>query len=406
MSIKRSLDETTDDDDIKSDHKTKKRFVWPESLHRDFMRAIFSVGLRFCTAKKAQAILPSGRYDVDAIEACLQKFRHFNDSKLRQHEVHSQHKKINKVPPEIGDLTAELSAINKSINAQLILLEKFKATIAKQIAVRDDLAARLDMVSIQKPNGLEMEGIFSSALPDNMVLSEGLDFNFHPAHFDEFSSFALKSAIPPASSVSSSHHRQEKLNHPREQSQQAGASPRRRSELSMLSAMRSHMNMHRELLDLNSKYTSMSSQNPPYTQALHLASTSQLPSSQPTAHQYSTVPRPLTSSMPSVAPPHGRSAPQLFDFDEAAAAAASGLGKAGMGFGPVDLSLGSDFLLGDKDREGGGGGGGGGGDYRRAFDVDLPTQCPLRAAHPSQEGAVPQTSVDDDEFGDLFDFLF
>lgn len=416
MSSKRSIDELNDDDS-KSDHTMKKRFVWPEALHRDFMHAIFSIGLKFCTAKKAHAILPSGsRYDVDAIDAYLQKLRKFNDNKLKLHKVlHLQQKKSIKFPPEIGELTSELTAINKSINAQLSLHEKFKATIAKQIAIRDNLRARLDRVkhieSNEVPQNLGIEATVSSENPAPNSPPENLDFSYHTSHFDELSSSVLKSTTLPASLTQPSHIRQDRAQHPREQQLRAAASPRRRSELSMLSAIRSHMNMHRELLDLNSKYASISS-GTLHTQTNCHSDTAQPPQHR-SGHQSSTASRPLTYSFPtpSSAGPSETSAPASH-FNEASIA---GIGKYGVVFGQreVDPSIGSAFLLGKTDhstpesaanctvsdavvtKHG---------DSRQALDL-VSAPCGQSGSVLSDRAGV-QSNGEGDEFGDLFDFLF
>ena len=42
-------------------NKLKKRFVWPESLHRDFVSAVFDIGLKNSTSKLLLQMLPQSR---------------------------------------------------------------------------------------------------------------------------------------------------------------------------------------------------------------------------------------------------------------------------------------------------------------------------------------------------------
>lgn len=42
-------------------NKLKKRFVWPESLHRDFVSAVFDIGLKNSTSKLLLQMLPQSK---------------------------------------------------------------------------------------------------------------------------------------------------------------------------------------------------------------------------------------------------------------------------------------------------------------------------------------------------------
>ena len=219
----------------------------PESLHRDFMRAIFSVGLRFCTAKKAQALL-GGKYDVDSIESCLHNFRNFNEAVLKMHESNARQKK-NRAMTGLDDLNAELLALNKSITTQVMLLEKFKASLTKLMQVRDDLARRVELATNPKPGG-NMEP------PPDLFMDIPADFALPSFDF----SAAIKEVTgPPPIPPRASYPLGGNGRLPPDGIQLS----RPRPELSMLSAMRQHMNMHRELLDFNSKYTTPSPMSAP-----------------------------------------------------------------------------------------------------------------------------------------------
>ena len=47
--------------DIIDANKLKKRFVWPEPLHRDFVSAVFDIGLKNSTSKLLLQMLPQSR---------------------------------------------------------------------------------------------------------------------------------------------------------------------------------------------------------------------------------------------------------------------------------------------------------------------------------------------------------
>ena len=60
------------------DGKPRKRFVWPEALHRDFVTAIFDVGLKCTSPSKIQEAMPEDHALSDAVvHALLAKFRIF-----------------------------------------------------------------------------------------------------------------------------------------------------------------------------------------------------------------------------------------------------------------------------------------------------------------------------------------
>lgn len=61
----------------------KKRFVWPESLHKDFIGAVFDVGLKFATNKEVQGAMnvEKGAFSQDQLRSHLQKYRLYRDRK-------------------------------------------------------------------------------------------------------------------------------------------------------------------------------------------------------------------------------------------------------------------------------------------------------------------------------------
>jgi hypothetical protein len=62
-------------------HKPKKRFIWPEELHKDFIAAVFEVGLRTADAASLESISEKCGGGEDAsttvVKATLQKMRSF-----------------------------------------------------------------------------------------------------------------------------------------------------------------------------------------------------------------------------------------------------------------------------------------------------------------------------------------
>ena len=209
------------------------------------MRAIFSVGLRFCTAKKAQALL-GGKYDIESIESCLHNFRNFNESVLKLHESNSRQKK-NRAVSGLDDVNAELLTLNKSITTQLLLLEKFKASLSKLMLVRDDLARRVELANHSRSGDMDVS-------PELF-----LDLNTaFPMPTVDYTSGRAEGGPVYQPVLNPQQHM---LQDPHSVGGYSRMPPdtiplsRQRPELSMLSAMRQHMSMHRELLDFNSKYT-------------------------------------------------------------------------------------------------------------------------------------------------------
>jgi hypothetical protein len=61
-------------------NKSKKRFVWPDSLHKDFVAAVFDVGLKSANSHILQQMLPHNKeINPETLKAALQKYRIFRD---------------------------------------------------------------------------------------------------------------------------------------------------------------------------------------------------------------------------------------------------------------------------------------------------------------------------------------
>lgn len=73
----------SNDDDRADSASNKKRFVWPESLHLDFISAVFDTGLKFATIEEIQSSLAAEKASCSVIQlkSILQKFRIYRNRK-------------------------------------------------------------------------------------------------------------------------------------------------------------------------------------------------------------------------------------------------------------------------------------------------------------------------------------
>lgn len=72
-----------DNDDVDGS-LPKRRFVWPKSLHNDFISAVFDIGLQSAKFKEVQFAINSmdpSAFSVDQLRSHMQKFRIFRDRK-------------------------------------------------------------------------------------------------------------------------------------------------------------------------------------------------------------------------------------------------------------------------------------------------------------------------------------
>jgi hypothetical protein len=145
--------------------KMKKRFIWPESLHSDFIRAIFAVGLIHCNTNMIKSFLRPGAGTADSlglggfsdhqIDSIIHKLRLFNAQQMSIIEQKNHQKKRSSSVTTVattstamalaggggsGGMLDELSNMNKLINSQVELLERFRHSLMKQISIRDKLS--------------------------------------------------------------------------------------------------------------------------------------------------------------------------------------------------------------------------------------------------------------------------
>lgn len=79
-----SAEESEDSDSAgsanqRSSSRPKKRFIWPEELHRDFIAAVFDMGLKKADPSQLKEIMPKKEKSVhpEALKSTLQKLRSF-----------------------------------------------------------------------------------------------------------------------------------------------------------------------------------------------------------------------------------------------------------------------------------------------------------------------------------------
>eukprot|EP00602_Paraphysomonas_sp_CaronLab_P005181 CAMPEP_0185035624 /NCGR_PEP_ID=MMETSP1103-20130426/27329_1 /TAXON_ID=36769 /ORGANISM="Paraphysomonas bandaiensis, Strain Caron Lab Isolate" /LENGTH=355 /DNA_ID=CAMNT_0027572793 /DNA_START=338 /DNA_END=1405 /DNA_ORIENTATION=- len=247
-------------------------------------------------------MLPDEKYDIQAIENFLQKFRYFNHSQIKNFLKKPTADKST-VPTD--DPTSDITAINRSITAQIELIEKYRLSLMKQIAIRDELVEKVKQSrSNEYARECAREGNhfpypvqpalsvphIAPALQPSAV-SAVPPFQLPPQHYESVQQMPPRevfqspypdphgngytNAVPYMESIGSGvpvtglHQQQrgmldihsvpsEQLPHgsavSHRQMTKSRPHTQRSSELTMLSAMRKHMSMHRELLQFNSQY--------------------------------------------------------------------------------------------------------------------------------------------------------
>ncbi len=93
---KKNRDDENGNDTKDIQNKKTTRFVWPEALHKQFISAVFDVGLKFASSKEVASVAPSlDSVSPDQMKSCIQKFRSFrrsdSDSQNKDVSVHSNH---------------------------------------------------------------------------------------------------------------------------------------------------------------------------------------------------------------------------------------------------------------------------------------------------------------------------
>ena len=161
--------------DNESDSKPRKRFVWPEALHKDFVAAVFDVGLKNASPKAIIELLPQTQaLTSEHIKSHLQKFRvHRGRSREEFLSHYEQSVRSGRIP--LGNLTSgmcisstnpggnilpkstrpddkslalnvlrkQFDLITSTITVQAAFLDTLKGSITDQKRVKQDLAKRL-----------------------------------------------------------------------------------------------------------------------------------------------------------------------------------------------------------------------------------------------------------------------
>ena len=272
-------------------NSNKKRFVWPEALHRDFVAAVFDVGLKHANSRLLQEMLPSSHLITgDNLKSHLLKFRlqrdrsrddymsHYEMSvngmngggavpePSRNHHQQSHHRQegggdsSSNVAVELARISAaerayiaehsiklkqQIDSIATVIAEQSSFLQLLKSSIAKQMKLHGQLTAKMTQIN---------PAYASSGLIDGAYL-EQLQ---HQQHQQQ-------------QQLHQQHQHQQQLQQQQQQQQQQPLQERRmsisapssdggnggggsvvgpstRAEIQIMSEMRSHMDMHRQLL--------------------------------------------------------------------------------------------------------------------------------------------------------------
>eukprot|EP01039_Chlorochromonas_danica_P009988 gene9987-11046_t len=254
--------------------QSKKRFIWPTSLHHHFVAAVFDIGLRSATPKELIALLNengglSSPVTVDQYRSHLQKLRCFRDPNRLGHQPfydessanHTQHSlvrplsssskldrlsdidrhsnattpmatgsRISSHTPSAENLQRELIQslneqiiqVGRAINLQTTFLDHLRSSLDKQTHLYAQLLHSIGSDSTSSVDGRSDPFTFSQNSNKSM-------YGLGPGDGND----GYMSQRPRANSASSNH-----LLH----------SSSSRAELSMISEMREQMNLHRQLL--------------------------------------------------------------------------------------------------------------------------------------------------------------
>ena len=125
-SLKRQL---STDSNCSNDNKNKsKRFVWPDALHRDFVAAVFDIGLKYATSTQLLELLPqSNKVNSNTVKSQLLKFRIHRDRNHNEQLSHYQSSIILENQQDENDDTIQVSSkpakLSKTHKKQMAVLD-------------------------------------------------------------------------------------------------------------------------------------------------------------------------------------------------------------------------------------------------------------------------------------------
>jgi hypothetical protein len=218
---------------------SKKRFVWPENLHRSFIGSIFDIGLNNSSTKVIYDAIIAKHNNVTPAEVAtfLQNIRAYRlRGRMRNCETESsigtdtdtrntqpiQHNTNN-----IAKLSSQNVLLTESIDKQAHVIERLQWSLMKQSQLRDHILNKLEM--IKERGGYSMDNSSDEDAQNNNCNINGAS-----------TSTNVLSVTPLLTTTQSS--MSQKQQHPQSLLQN-------QSEWDILFEMRSHMDLHRQLLN-------------------------------------------------------------------------------------------------------------------------------------------------------------
>ena len=277
------------------DNKGKKRFVWPEALHRDFVAAVFDIGLKNANSRQLQEMLPvSHMITMDNIKSHLLKFRLQRD---RSRDDYVSHYEMSVTELKSGGhgagllptrrnssssaaaaaSTNHLTAAQVSSNAQAADLARIAA---QQKAFIVENSVRLQNQIDNIANVIAEQTTFLQVLKNSIAKQVTLHGQLATKLAQLNPSYMLSNTgaggpldgppgVPPGVPGGPGGDPQQQMLHqrvlagPPSDLGSAGAGTTR-TELQIMSEMRSHMDMHRQLLMRKEDQLSQYVKGPPH----------------------------------------------------------------------------------------------------------------------------------------------
>lgn len=211
---------------------SKKRFVWPHHLHKSFIGSIFDIGLNNCSTKIIYdaLVVTNPSVTMTAVSEFLQNIRAYRlrgrirgpdnelDSSIHSNDPSQANKAM------VTKLMSQNALLNESIDRQGHIIERLQWSLMKQSQLRDHTLHKLN----------KYQNSMSEKIFNNDSDCEDYQRMGNRQNFDMNNSHTSSSAVPVNSlSMNSS---QSNL-------------PRQQSEWDILFEMRSHMDIHRQLLN-------------------------------------------------------------------------------------------------------------------------------------------------------------
>lgn len=223
----------------------RRRFLWPDSLNRDFLAAVFDVGLKNATPEQVLEVMCrenpdcSGSIEKGTVEAHLIRFLLLRDRASSGYCSYFERAVVDGLVPS-GRLqkrqskengASDRQSENDMLGQRLFLLRKQLELVSDTIKVQSKF---LSLVKSSMHNHLKSQAniiqVISKLDPSYAI----------PLQNNNQQQQQLLSSLPTYSAVSEFYDANNAKNDPPASS--------KRMELQIMSEMRSHMDMHRQLL--------------------------------------------------------------------------------------------------------------------------------------------------------------